>query len=74
MKKALDGEVGSPRHSCLYFDLHIRRGFPPFYPKGENPRLCRGGSSSLTFTGVCHGFLFFNDGRGMNERKRRKAA
>jgi hypothetical protein len=32
------------------------------YSKRENPRLCRGGSNSLTFPGVCPGFLFWNVG------------
>jgi hypothetical protein len=33
-----------------------------YYSKRENPRLCRGGSNSLTFPGVCPGFLFLNVG------------
>jgi hypothetical protein len=33
-----------------------------FYSEKENPRLCRGGSSSLTFPGVCPGFLFLKVG------------
>jgi putative addiction module killer protein len=32
------------------------------YSEKENPRLCRGGSSSLTFPGVCPGFLFLKVG------------
>jgi hypothetical protein len=32
------------------------------YSKKENPRLCRGGSNSLTFPGVCPGLLFLNVG------------
>jgi hypothetical protein len=35
---------------------------PAGYYERENPRPCRGGSRSLTFPGVCPGFLFLNVG------------